>query len=198
MTDSAVSTQYDPVEVRAASLPLASPSAASFRALFETEFAFVWRTLRRLGVAERDLEDVAHDMFVLVHHHLGEYDPSRPVRPWLFGIAFRMASDYRRLARHRRELLHERPGEPADGRPRADEQLETEEARRIVLDALDALDLDKRAVVVLHDLEGHGIPEVAGALGIPLNTAYSRLRLGRAECKAAILRLQAKERRLSR
>ena len=198
MTDSAVSTQFDPVDVRVADLRRATPAAVSFRALFESEFAFVWRTLRRLGVAERDLEDTVHDMFVLVHDRLGEYDPRRPLRPWLFGIAYRMASDYRRLARHRRELLDDRPTEPADGQPGADERLEAEEVRRIVLDALEALDLDKRAVVVLHDLEGHAIPEVAAALGIPLNTAYSRLRLGRAECKAAVLRLQAKERRHSR
>jgi RNA polymerase sigma factor (sigma-70 family) len=77
----------------------------TFRSVFDGELNFVWNTLRRFGVAERDLEDLAHEVFVVVDRQLGSYDPSRPLRPWLFTIAFRCASDYRRLARHRHETL---------------------------------------------------------------------------------------------
>src|SRR5580658_2891468 len=77
----------------------------SFRAVFDAECAYVWTTLRRLGVADRDVEDVTHETFLRVAAHLHEYDAARPVRPWLFVFAMRMARDYRRLARHRREVV---------------------------------------------------------------------------------------------
>lgn len=77
----------------------------SFRAIFDVELGYVWKTLRRLGVHERDREDVANEVFMVVHRQLATFDTSRPLRPWLFGIAFRRALDYRRLARNQREQL---------------------------------------------------------------------------------------------
>ena len=68
---------------------------AIFTGLFAAEFDYVWASLRRLGVNERDVEDIAHDVFLHVYRKLGSYDPKRPVRPWLFGFAYRAASDYR-------------------------------------------------------------------------------------------------------
>jgi RNA polymerase sigma-70 factor (ECF subfamily) len=166
----------------------------SFRAVFESEFGYVWNTLRRLGVAERDAEDVAHDTFVVVHRRLGDYEPERPLRPWLFGIAYRTASDYRRLARHRHEVLDEPSDlELVDDGPDAEERLADAEARALFMRTLDALSLDRRAVLVMHDIDGHPIPEVAAALSIPLNTAYSRLRLAREDFHAELERARRRE-----
>src|SRR5689334_8515619 len=92
----------DPAEPSSA-CPVLAPPRLTFRAIFEAEFAYIFNTLRRLGVREPDLEDVTHDVFITVNRLLSEFDPSRPLRPWLFGFAFRVASDYRRLARHIRE-----------------------------------------------------------------------------------------------
>ncbi len=166
------------------------PEAPAFRAVFEAEFSYVWSTLCRLGVRAADLEDVTHEVFVAVHRALPGYDPTRPIRPWLFGIAFRVASDYRREARHAREVLRGEPADLADAAPAADERMAAEEARRVVIEALDAVDMTRRAVLVLHDIDGCPMPEIAHALSIPLNTAYSRLRLGRADLKAAVQRVR--------
>lgn len=187
MTDQTLETQFTDVVVDC-SLDL--PATPSFQSLFEVEFAYVYNTLRRLGVRTYDLEDLAHEVFVVVHQTLARFDPSRPMRPWLFGIAFRVASDYRRRARYTRELPEEAASEPTDHTPLADEQIATAQARQLVLDALAALDLDRRAVVVMHDLDGTPVPQIADALSIPLNTAYSRLRLGREQFKAAVKRLR--------
>ena len=181
-----------------AAAPPSSPAVArpEFRAVFESECTYVWHALRRLGVRERDLEDVAHDVFVTVHRRLGDYDPSRPLRPWLFGIALRVASDYRRLARNRLEIVSAmgagEADEPADETPDALARYEQAEARRMVLEALAVLDLDKRAVFVMHELDGHAMPEIAAALSIPLNTAYSRLRLAREQFTVVVRRLRAR------
>jgi RNA polymerase sigma-70 factor (ECF subfamily) len=178
-----------------ASLTRAMPAPSSptdpFRALFEQNFGFVCNNLRRLGVPDRDLSDVAHDLFVAVHRRLGELDPTRPVRAWLFAFAVRFASDYRRLARHHRERIQTSP-EGIDARPIADEQLSANEARSLVLAALEAIELDRRSVLVLHDIEGVVIPEIAHSLGIPVNSAYTRLRLAREDFKAAVQRLRAR------
>lgn len=169
-------------------VPSEAPRAPAFRALFEEEFSYVFNSLRRLGVRESDLEDVTHDVFIIVHRILAEFDPARPLRPWLFGVAFRVASDYRRLARHVREIPEDPPDEPVDGALPADEQIASAQARRQVIEALDELELNRRAVLVLHDIDGQAMPQIALALAIPLNTAYSRLRIAREEFRTAIQR----------
>lgn len=168
-------------------------SPADFPTLYRSEFAYVWKTLRRLGAPVRDLEDLTHDLFVVVHRHLGEYDPRRPLRPWLFGIAVRVVSDYRRTFRNSRELLEPDPAasEAIDGAPGQEDRLAEAQARALLMRALDGLELDRRAVLVMHDLDGVAVPEISAALGIPLNTAYSRLRLARADLATAVDRLRA-------
>lgn len=80
------------------------PARVLRRGIFEAELPYVWTSLKRLGVASRDLEDVAHELFLQVLKRLRECDTSLPVRPWLFAFAVRFASDYRRLARHKVDL----------------------------------------------------------------------------------------------
>lgn len=161
-------------------------------AIFQQEFRYVWNSLRRLGVHERDLEDMAHEVFVRVHDQLPLFDPDRPVRPWLFGIALGIATNYRRLARHRLHLMAE-PPEVTDQARRADESLEQYEQAELVHAALQKVTLEQRAVLVLHELDGCTIPEVATTLGLSLNTAYSRLRLGREAFRSAFRRMAAQK-----
>src|SRR5262245_61487928 len=103
-------------------------ASVAFRRLFDTEFAYVYRALRRLGVADTDLKDIAQEVFVAVHRHFGEYDCNRPVRPWLFSFARRMAANHRR--RTSREQSHDpEAAEAACGQPTPEEQLLDEHAR---------------------------------------------------------------------
>jgi len=178
--------------VKAVPNPLEMDAAASAgsgkeaRALYEANVGYVWNSLRRLGIADADREDLCHEVF-LVFFRGTSFDPSRPIRPWLFGIAFRVASDHRRRARFRREVVA--PVDHAVARePAADEALAQKEARRLVESGLLALDLDQRAVFILHEIDGLAMPEIARALEAPLNTLYSRLRLGRRKFEAAVQR----------
>jgi RNA polymerase sigma-70 factor (ECF subfamily) len=165
-----------------------SASLASFRALFDRELSYVWSSLRRLGISEADREDLANEVFFRVYQRLHEYDPARPMRPWLFAFAVRVASEHRRRASHRFEQLGGGDDAALDAvappGPSADDAA-------LVLAALEALDIDKRAVLVLHDLDGHTVPEIAVALDIPEGTAYSRLRAGREQITVALRRLRA-------
>ena len=51
------------------------------------------------------------------------------------------------------------------------------------------MDFEKRSLVVMHDLEGIAVPEIAALLAVPLNTAYSRLRLARAEFERELVKI---------
>jgi RNA polymerase sigma-70 factor (ECF subfamily) len=163
----------------------------TFESVFEAELPYVWNSLRRLGVREADVQDQAQEVFVVVHSLLGDYDRARPMRPWLFGIAYRIACRYRALARHRREAPEEAAPEPASSAPAADEAIAAAQSRALVLEALDAIELGRRAVFVMNVIDERPMPEVAEALGIPVNTAYSRLRLAREEFEKAVKRLRA-------
>jgi RNA polymerase sigma-70 factor (ECF subfamily) len=86
------------------------------------------------------------------------------------------------------DLVNDRPDLAADA------ALVDAANRTLVSQALDAIDLDRRAIVVLHDIDEVPVTEIATALGIPVNTAYSRLRLGREDFAGAVKRLRARER----
>jgi RNA polymerase sigma-70 factor (ECF subfamily) len=166
-----------------------------FDAVYRDHVGYVLHSLRRLGVDERDVEDVAHDTFLVVARKLDEYDTARPLRPWLFGIAFRVALDHRRSARVRRERLDvpQQTQDAVDDRPAADLQVERTQARRLIVAALDTMRPELQAVFILHDLDEVGMPEIAQALEIPLNTSYSRLRIARAQFEAAVRELSRGE-----
>jgi RNA polymerase sigma-70 factor (ECF subfamily) len=169
-----------------AALSLNARDDEEFKRLFEAECGYVVHTLRRLGVPSADCPDVAHEVFMIALRLFPSCDRTRPMRPWLFGISLRVARDFRRLARVRREV----PSaiDVVDASLPPDEALHAERRKKLVADALEGLDLDRRAVFVMHDIDGYGMPEIADALGIPLNTGYSRLRLARADFKDKIKR----------
>lgn len=168
----------------------APPEQVEFRSVFEAEFGYVLRTLRFLGIRNTDAEDVAHDVFLHVYRHFADYDSSRPLRPWLFAFIYRTARDFRVLMRNRQPVV-ELPESIADPAPLPDALFYRSELQQLALEALEGLDEDERAVFVAHDLDNLAAPEIAAALSIPLNTAYSRLRRARAKFEAAARRLSA-------
>jgi RNA polymerase sigma-70 factor (ECF subfamily) len=151
----------------------------SFNALYAHEFDYVWRTLGRLGIPTRDLADAVHDVFVTAYRRWDDVDHSRTVRPWLFGIARRIAANARRKNRPD-------PSDTADGATAQPAHAE----RDLLWQALSTLDDERCEVLVLHDFEGYTGVEIARMLDIPSNTVHSRLRLARADVVAAIRRLR--------
>src|SRR5215212_2293117 len=119
-------------------------------AIYVQQFKYVSNQLRRLGIAQADLPDLTHDVFVTVHRRLDSFDRSRPVRPWLFGILFRVAADHLRLHRRTRELQPAVPPDPEDPGPRPDDALLDRQARAVANQALATLDGRLRSVLVMH------------------------------------------------
>jgi RNA polymerase sigma-70 factor (ECF subfamily) len=153
------------------------------REVFLEHAPFVLRLVRRLGVVPSDVEDVAQEVFVIVHRRFDTYDGSSSVRTWLFGITTRVVSDYRKRAHRRRELPTADPPNVSIEAPQHHD-VSRKELREWLDRALDQLDEAKRVVFVLHDMEEVPMADIAEALGCPVNTAYSRLREARTKVRA--------------
>ncbi|HEY4393057.1 MAG TPA: sigma-70 family RNA polymerase sigma factor [Polyangia bacterium] len=153
---------------------------------FRRELSYIHRTFLRLGTPAAEAEDLVQELFLVLRRNWDEYDPQRPLRPYLFGIAFRIASG------NRRKRAREIPSEVftvTDPRPGPEELFESNEARDLLLEALDQVPLPRRAVLVMHELDYVPVAQVAAALSIPIFTVYSRLRKGRRELDKALRRL---------
>ena len=163
----------------------ASPPALA--EIYARYAAFVWRVVRRRGVPDAAAEDLMHEVFMVVHRRLPEYDARASMATWLFHLTRGVVSNWQR-SRAREQLriveatsIGEAPLDPERAAARG-------QAQRFVHGFLRGLDADKRDVFELVELEGESVADVARSLGINLNTAYSRLRLARQAFAQAVAR----------
>jgi RNA polymerase sigma-70 factor (ECF subfamily) len=172
-----------PSATKARALPRAEPSsgvlvnALTFEQVYAEHARFVYRVLRGMGVPDAQADDALQDVFVVVHQRLHEFDARARVTSWLFQIALRVAYGYRRKTRRARD--HTPTLELASAQSSPLEDVESSESARRLHALLDGLDDDKRAVLILADLEDMTAPEIADLTGVPLNTVYTRLRRAR-------------------
>jgi RNA polymerase sigma-70 factor (ECF subfamily) len=162
--------------IESAAGPTGSADIADCVRVFEGEFDYVFRTLQRLGASPADAEDLAQEVFLVMWRRRADWNPQAPLRPWLAAIAYRVT-----LA-HRRRSVREVPVGLLDAEDQSqavEDQLAEAGARRLVLETLSALPPKQRAVLVLHELDGLPMKDIAQSLRLPLFTAYSRLRVAR-------------------
>ncbi|WP_437625866.1 RNA polymerase sigma factor [Sorangium sp. So ce1151] len=134
----------------------------------------VWNWLKRLGVPRRDRRDILQDVFLAGYQSFPTYDPlrARPER-WLNRITVHVAAHYRDRAHHRREELSSGDApRVVDERPNAEEQMDAEQTRSLILTRLSSLDAAERRILIEHDIDGVPMATVAEQHGIPLSTAY--------------------------
>ncbi len=169
-----------------------------FAGLYARTFARVWGILGRVGIrrtAER--HEVAQDVYLVVHRKLASRDLQVPESAWVGAIAWRLGLRYVALRRTQKE---QPMGEP-DFEGQAAAGPTTKEAvgqRRRYHDIMGSVDPDRRVVFEMHDVDGHSLPEIASALGKPLGTVTTRLRLAREDITAAVSRMEAREAREGR
>jgi RNA polymerase sigma-70 factor (ECF subfamily) len=151
-----------------------------FRQVFEGYGRYVWRVLRRMGVPESDVPDVAQEVFMILRRKMDRVRSQSALRGFIYGIAVREASSHRRSARVRHEKVTPVLPDPRID-ARQEEDVQRAQAIALLKSALGRLDADKRAVFVLYELEELEMHEVAEAVGCPIQTAYSRLHAARAD-----------------
>jgi RNA polymerase sigma-70 factor (ECF subfamily) len=174
-------------------------STLSFGEIYRAHFDFVWRNVRRLGVDDSRIDDAVQDVFIAVHRRLGDFQGRSTIKTWLFQFVLKVASKHRRATRRWwRPFAHaddEVPHVPADPGAAPDARLHTQQATALMYRLLGELSEDRRAVLVLSDLEELTMPEIAEALQLNVNTAYARLRAARKEFGDAVKRERARGRR---
>lgn len=150
-----------------------------FETLYREQYPFVWRTLRRLGIASSDIDDACQKVFLVAYRRLPEFEGRSSLRTWLCGIALRVTFEDRRRSGVRREVpLTEGPVFEVACQG-TQESLEQRERLRELDAILTEIPAEQRTVFVLFELEGMSGLEIAAAIGIPLGTVRSRLRLAR-------------------
>jgi RNA polymerase sigma-70 factor, ECF subfamily len=159
------------------------------RELFDVHFEFVWRSLRRLGVATAVIDDAAQEVFLVASRRLGDIQLGSE-RSFLFATAMRIASDARRRASKRQLVGEEALEHASDPTPGPDELADRRRQRELLDRVLAAMELDLRAVFVLYELEEMTMAEIATTLGLAPGTVASRLRRARDEFRATVTRMQ--------
>jgi len=171
-------------------LPEIQDDRARLHAIAEANYDFVWRTLRRNGLTAAAADDATQQVFVVAGKRLASIEEGRE-KAFLYRAAALLAMESRRRARRERgdeeavlALADESPGP---------EELASRKQARALLDLLLAeLPEESREVLVLFELEGLSVPEIATLLDVPAGTCASRLRRAREEARDAAKRLQAK------
>jgi RNA polymerase sigma-70 factor, ECF subfamily len=172
----------------------------AFEHVYETHFAFVFRSAKRLGVWDANVDDVVQEVFVVIHRRLDDYDGRSSMRGWIYGILCNVVREYRRARRRKEAPLRRLDPETASATsgaafdPGPAEAVERQEAAHLLFRILDSLDDEKREVLVLAELEQMNIPEIAQTLGVNVNTLYSRLKAARFALTQAYRRETARTR----
>lgn len=175
--------------LRAVSLPVPQPktesptTSAAAAALYVEHFQFVFRCLRRLRVRPASLEDAVQDVFLVAHRKLDAFDGRAGHKGWLFAIAMRVAAEHRR-----RDSRLQLDPDASAATAHLDKTLELRQRIDLLDRVLDTLSDEQRAVFVMAEIEQFTVPEIAEALGVKLNTVYSRLRLARSHFERALAR----------
>lgn len=194
--NSAARTPASPVRAE----PVAEAPAdafPSFAAIYRLYFEFVWSSVRSLGVSSEAVDDVVQEVFVVIHSRIHTLQQPDSLRSWVYGVVRRTVSSHRRSRR-----AHETSGFDLglfaemreSGQATPFEETNRNDQVRLLAKLLAELDETKREVFVLAELEEMPVPEIAQALEIPLNTAYSRLRAARQAFEQALNRATARER----
>lgn len=138
-----------------------------------------------MGVRANALDDVVQDVFVVVHRNLERFEGSGSITSWIFGIVLRVVRNHRRTLRRKgagqalASVVTDADLLVAPLRDSPHEQLKKRQASRIWQEVLAQMAHSKAEMLVMVELEGRSVAEIAWLLELPVKTAYSRLRRAR-------------------
>lgn len=138
----------------------------------------LYRQMRALAGPRQDLDDLVQAAAERALKALSRFEGRSALSTFTYGVVYRTLLDHQRwYRRFQRRFAEERQDQPELTFPRTSETdlHELERARRLYV-ALDRLPQEKRATLILHDLEGLSVAEVAVISGAPELTVRSRLR----------------------
>lgn len=158
-----------------------------FRSVYAAWFADVLRWIRALGAPPADHDDLAQEVFVVVHRRLSDFD-GRNMGGWLYRITVNQVRDHRRL-RWIRSVF--KRGVPVSDQLEANGPtplmaVETRERRRVLEALLSELSEPLRATFMLFEVDGYTADEIAEFQQSPVNTVRARIHRARKKLLAII------------
>lgn len=156
--------------------------SAAWRGLYDRYAPIVHRFLSAFGVPREEREDACQEVFVAVYRSLSRFRGEARLSTWIYRIAARHAGRIARRRRVRGLLSTLLVREPAP--PPAPDPSERSERLQLLDEMIGKLSPKKRLVLVLFEIEGVPIEEIAKIADCPENTAWSRLHYARAELMA--------------
>jgi RNA polymerase sigma-70 factor (ECF subfamily) len=160
----------------------------TFRQVYDSYFAFVWRAVANRGVKATAMDDVVQEVFLVVHRKLPEFEGRSTVRTWLSGIVRRVVSDHVKKRGNQatgQEALDDHPLHSNED-PAAD--LDRRAAAVLVDRLLEKMSDVQREVFVLYELEQLTTREIAELTGTNENTVQTRLKAARKTFQRALER----------
>ncbi len=158
----------------------------AFRAFVVRYERMVFALLSRMLGGGSEVEDLAQETFVRAYRAFPGFDLNGPAKPstWLLTIATRLALDARKKKRLDQTPLDDTTDATSGSTPEI--ALERRELGRAIAEAAETLPDDQRAALVLAELHGLSILEIANALDVPENTAKTRLFRAREKMREAL------------
>jgi RNA polymerase sigma-70 factor (ECF subfamily) len=176
--------------VEQAKASAASETALGLDDVYREHAATVSRWARRLAGPGADVEDLLHDVFVVVQRRLPEFRGECRITTWLYAITVRVVQDRRRRERWRRWLRLPGGGsrhELATDEPGPLQALEARQAVDLTYRLLERLADRDRTVLILFELEGLPGTEIAALLGTSTQNVWVRLHRARTRFRQAFL-----------
>jgi RNA polymerase sigma-70 factor (ECF subfamily) len=156
----------------------------AFQNLYLAHRSEAYRVVYRLLGPTSELDDVVQEVFLQVHRSLHNFRGQAKFSTWLHRVAVNVALQHLRRKRttpasHHDERLEERPASPSCDSPH--QHAETQDRLKAVYRLLDQLSAKKRAVLVMHDMQGMSAEKIAAVVGAPVFTVRTRLFYARRE-----------------
>ena len=165
--------------------------AGALRRLVKEHYDFIWRLLARLNVSGPEVDDAAQQVFMVLVSREQLTIKAGSERAFLYGVALRVAKEFRRRAQSAQHHIAPDPDKLVDRGLDVEAAVERNQARRKLDRIIEQMPQNLKEAFILFELEDMTVPEIALLLAVPIGTVASRLRRARALFQKAIEELRA-------
>jgi RNA polymerase sigma-70 factor (ECF subfamily) len=168
-------------------------SASALRGLVQEHYDFIWRLLARLNVSGPEVDDAAQQVFMVLVSRDGLTIKVGSERAFLYGVALRVAKEFRRKTLSQLNHISPDPEFLVDRTHDVEAVAERSQARRQLDRILEQMPDNLKEAFILFELEDMTVPQIADLLAIPTGTVASRLRRARALFQKAVTELRGQQ-----
>ena len=162
-------------------LRLVAGEGSAWRGLHRDHAPDVFRLARRFVFSDTEAEEVTQEVFIAAYRYIGRFRGQSRLKTWLYRITVNRALKRRRWWHRRREAGEDALPILANHAPGPERRLIDRDLLQKLSSCLEKIEVRKRTVLVLHELEGLDTREIAQILECPRSTVLTRLARARAD-----------------